>query len=177
MKDWISEWFYASNLSPHLAVHSEAGPVVNDRWEKMPLTAEELDKTRPFLEKIKVLKQKGLTGFRIVASYIQCWVQPLRARESYDFKYSGAEDPSRLVAIEKLFEGEVLLWISKILKGVSVVPHRVAEHDAANSPLVVSVFIISMFFYSSSPFFIYLDANLKSCRSGDRILMICPLCP
>jgi hypothetical protein len=30
MKDWRSEWFYAGNMSPPLAVHSEAGPVVND---------------------------------------------------------------------------------------------------------------------------------------------------
>jgi hypothetical protein len=37
MKDWRTEWFYASNMSPPLVVHSDAGPVVNnDRWEKAP---------------------------------------------------------------------------------------------------------------------------------------------
>jgi hypothetical protein len=90
VKDWRTEWFYTSNMSPPLAVHSDAGPVVNDRWEKAPLTVEELKKIKPLLEKIKTLKQKGLTDFGIMASYIRHQVQPLRARETYGFEYIGA---------------------------------------------------------------------------------------
>jgi hypothetical protein len=94
-------------MSPPLAVHSNARPVVNDRWEKAPLTAEDLKKIKPLLEKIKILKQKGLTSFGIVASYIRCQVQSLKARETYDFEYAGAEDPSWLVPLEELTEDEV----------------------------------------------------------------------
>jgi hypothetical protein len=57
-------------MSSPLAVHSDAGPVVNDRWEKASLMVEDFKKIKPLLEKIKILKQKGLIGFRIVASYI-----------------------------------------------------------------------------------------------------------
>jgi hypothetical protein len=39
-------------MSPPLAVHSNSGPVVNDRWEKAPLTDEEVKKIKPLLEKI-----------------------------------------------------------------------------------------------------------------------------
>jgi hypothetical protein len=46
------------------------GPVVNDHWEKLPLSSEDLKKIKPFLERIKVLKQQGLTGFGIVASFL-----------------------------------------------------------------------------------------------------------
>jgi hypothetical protein len=95
-------------MSSPLAVHSDVGPIVNDQWEMAPLTIEDLKKIKPLLEKIKTLKQKGLTDFRNVASYIHRRVQPLRARETYDFKYASAEDPSRLVSSEELTEDEVL---------------------------------------------------------------------
>jgi hypothetical protein len=55
---------------------------------------EDLEKIKPLLEKIRVLKQKGLTGFGIIASYICRQVHPLKARETYGFEYSGAEDSS-----------------------------------------------------------------------------------
>jgi hypothetical protein len=44
VKEWRSEWFYAENMLPTLAVHSDSGPSVNDRWEKNPLSSEELKK-------------------------------------------------------------------------------------------------------------------------------------
>jgi hypothetical protein len=71
--------------------------VVNDRWEKAPLTSEELKKIKPLLEKIQTLKQQGLTRFGIVASLLHRRVQPLKAKENYSFEYYGAEDPSRMV--------------------------------------------------------------------------------
>jgi hypothetical protein len=77
VKDWRTKWFYAGNMFPPLAVHSDARPVVNDRWEKAPLTAEDLKKIKLLLEKMKILKQKGLTGFR-----------------TYGFEYPSAKDPS-----------------------------------------------------------------------------------
>jgi hypothetical protein len=57
-------------MLPALAIHSDSGPLVNDRWEKNPLSSEELKKIQPLLERIQVLMQQGLTGFKIVASYL-----------------------------------------------------------------------------------------------------------
>jgi hypothetical protein len=88
VKEWRSEWFYAGNMNPPLVVHSNSGPIVNDRWEKAPLMSEELKKIKPLLEKIQTLKQQGLTGFGIVASFLHHQVQPLKARENYGFEYS-----------------------------------------------------------------------------------------
>jgi hypothetical protein len=59
VKDWRTEWFYASNVEPSLAVHSDVGPVVNDLWEKAPLAAEDLKKIKSFLDRIKILKQQA----------------------------------------------------------------------------------------------------------------------
>ena len=57
LRDWRVDWFYAANLIPPLAVHSGSGPVVNDRWEKNPLTTDELQAIKLFLERICTLKQ------------------------------------------------------------------------------------------------------------------------
>jgi hypothetical protein len=94
VKDWRTKWFYTDNVEPSLAVHSDVGPVVNDWWEKTPLTAKDLKKIKPFLDRIKILKQQGLTRFGIVASYLCHRVQPLKARETYGFEYVGVEDSS-----------------------------------------------------------------------------------
>jgi hypothetical protein len=91
VKEWRFEWLYAENMLPTLAVHSEFGPSVNDRWEKNPLSSEDLKKIQPLLDRIRVLKQQGLNGFRIIASFLRRRVQPLKAREHYGFEYSRAE--------------------------------------------------------------------------------------
>jgi hypothetical protein len=129
-------------MLPALAVHSDSGPLINDCWEKNPLLSEELKKIRPLLERIRVLKQQGLTGFGIIASYLCRRVQPLKARENYGFEYSGAEDPSCMVLTLELTEEEVLEHLKKILKGVSVVPHIVSEHRADNPPPAMSCFTL-----------------------------------
>jgi hypothetical protein len=67
MKDWRIEWFYIGNVQSPLAAHSDIGLIVNDHWEKIPLSAEDLKKIKPFLERIKVLKQQGLTGFGTIS--------------------------------------------------------------------------------------------------------------
>ena len=58
VRDWRTECFYAGNVQPSLAVHSDARSVINDWWEKTPLSPEDLKKIKPFLERIKVLKQR-----------------------------------------------------------------------------------------------------------------------
>jgi hypothetical protein len=139
-------------MSSPLVVHSDVGLVVNDRWEKVSLTAEDLKKIKLLLEKIKILKQKVLTSFGIVASYIHHRVQPLKARETYGFEYADTEDLSWLVPLEKLTEDEVLQRLCEILKGVSIVLHQVDEHDAANPPPTVSVLVLRFIVF---PFFLH----------------------
>jgi hypothetical protein len=52
VKEWHSEWFYGGNMLPGLAVHFDSGPSVNDHWEKIPLSIEELKKIQPLLDRI-----------------------------------------------------------------------------------------------------------------------------
>jgi hypothetical protein len=101
--------------------------LVNDRWEKNLQSSEELKRIQPLLDRIRVLKQQGLNGLGIIASYLRQRVQPLKAREHYGFEYSRAEDPSRMVPALELIDEEVLERLKKILKGVSVISHPVPE--------------------------------------------------
>jgi hypothetical protein len=147
VKDWKTEWFYARNMEPSLAVRSDAGLISNDWWEKTPLTAEELRKIKPFLDRIKVLKQQGLTRFGIITSYLHRPVRPLKAREHYGFEYAGAEDPSRMVPTEELTKEEVLERLHKTLKGVSIVPLRVDEFTDENLPPAISLLVLYVLFF------------------------------
>jgi hypothetical protein len=88
VRDWRTESFYASNVQPSLDVHTDDGPIVNDWWEKTPLSVEDLKRIKPFLEWIKVFKQQSLTGFGIMDSYLYHRVQPLKARKRYGFEYA-----------------------------------------------------------------------------------------
>ena len=108
MKDWHADWFYAANLIPSLSVHSGSGPLVNDRWDKNPVSPAEVQAIQPLLNRISMLKQQGLTSFGIVSSFLRRRVQPLKEREHFGFEYSGAEDPSRMVPALELTDEEVL---------------------------------------------------------------------
>jgi hypothetical protein len=57
VRDWRTKWFYVGTVQHPLAVHSDTEPIVNDHWEKIPLSAEDLKKIKSFLEWINVLKQ------------------------------------------------------------------------------------------------------------------------
>jgi hypothetical protein len=81
------------------------------------LTSDELQAIKPLLERIWTLKQQGLTGFGIIASYRRHRVQPLKERKHLSFEYFGAEDPSRMVPALELTEEEVLERLRKVLKG------------------------------------------------------------
>ena len=58
-------------LIPPLAVHSGSGPLVNDRWDKNPMTTAEAQAIKLFLDRICTLKQQGLTGFGIISSFLR----------------------------------------------------------------------------------------------------------
>lgn len=137
VRDWRIEWFYAGNMLPALDTHTNSGPVVNDRWEKEPLSPAELDKIRPLVNQIKSLKIQGLSGVGIVASWIWRRVHPLKERENYGFQYTCLNDSSRMKS-EELSEAEVLARLQGLLKDVNVMLFRTEEYSAEKPPPAVS---------------------------------------
>ena len=67
-------------------------------------------------------------------------------RVHFGFEYTGSSDPSRLILDAELSEEVVLEWLGRILSGVSVMPARVDEYDAAHPPPEVCVCLPKFFF-------------------------------
>ena len=105
------------------------------------MTTAKVQAIQPFLDRISILKQQGLTGFDIVSSFLHRRVQPLKEREHLGFEYSGAKDPSRMVPALELTDEEVLERLQKMLKGANIVPLTLSEYSANNSPPAVSRFL------------------------------------
>ena len=125
----------------------------------------EVQTIQPFLDRISMLKQQGLTDFGIVSSFLRRRVQPLKEREHLGFEYSRAKDPSRMVLALELTDEEVLERLQKMLKGASVVPLTISEFSTNNPPpaisrflfvRVLSVLLLYPFFYLTFPCFVVL---------------------
>ena len=54
-----------------LEVNSNTAPMPNNRWDKETLSAMELEGIRPFLMQIRAMKDQGLSGVGVVASFIR----------------------------------------------------------------------------------------------------------
>ena len=89
MKNWRVEWFYAGNMYLPLGTHSNDTLIPNVRWDKEPMSAAELEGIQPFLKQLSFMRDQGLNGVRIVASFIRRRVQPLQERVHYGFEYVG----------------------------------------------------------------------------------------
>ena len=57
--------------------HSNAAPVPNVHWEKEAMNVTELEGICPFLKQLSAMKDQGLNGVGVVASFIGRQVQPL----------------------------------------------------------------------------------------------------
>ena len=137
VKNWAEKWFYMPKPSPYFSHDLAALPTPLPIW-KRKLSAAERTALRPVLARVAVLNQLSLTGNCIVASFLRRRVQPLMQRVHLGFEYTGPSDPSRL-APEELPEEVILERLGRILGGVSVMPARVEEFDAAHPPPEVTV--------------------------------------
>ena len=121
-----------------LEVHSNTTLVPNNCWDKETLSAMKLEGIHPFLKQIRAMKDQGLSGVGVVASFIRRRVQPLQERIHYGFKYIRLEDPA-WVTTDELMEGEVLERIQNVLVSVQVIPYQYPERDHQNPLAVVSI--------------------------------------
>ncbi|WVZ79793.1 hypothetical protein U9M48_027329 [Paspalum notatum var. saurae] len=72
------------------------------------------------LEKIGLLRRRGLTGVLLVSTFIRRAVQPLRFRHFPMWEYTGAADPDRISG-EELTSAEIRLRVIAITEGTLTV--------------------------------------------------------
>lgn len=135
-KEWTSKWFYIANVLPSLEVHGNDRPQVIPSWSEEISEAQRAE-IQPYLNRIQSLKNKGLNGLAVVASWVRHRIQPLQEREHYGFKYTGPNDPTRM-SKEELSKEEVIARVQKMLKGVDDLPLPLKEFELGYPPPPVS---------------------------------------
>jgi hypothetical protein len=90
------------------------------------------------LARIKVLREAGLRAEHAAFSFMKRRVQPLMARDTLGFEYTGDDDTSRMPEGE-LDDSDIIERLSRIFKDMP--PYTacpVQEYSAARPPKVVS---------------------------------------
>jgi hypothetical protein len=90
------------------------------------------------LARIKVLKEAGLRAEHVAFSFMKRRVQPLMARDTLGFEYTGDDNTSRMPRGE-LDDSDIIDRLSRIFKDMppyTVCP--VQEYSAARPPKEVS---------------------------------------
>jgi hypothetical protein len=90
------------------------------------------------LARIKVLREAGLRAEHVAFSFMQRRVQPLMARDTLGFEYTGDEDTSRMPGGE-LEDSDIIKRLSRIFKDMPLYTAcPVQEYSAARPPKEVS---------------------------------------
>jgi hypothetical protein len=90
------------------------------------------------LARIKVLREAGLRTEHVAFSFMKRRIQPLMARETLGFEYTGDDDASRMLGGE-LDDNDIVERLSRIFKDMP--PYTacpVEEYSAARPPKEVS---------------------------------------
>jgi hypothetical protein len=135
--DWKTRWFYITNHHPGLSKPSGRQPRHREWWNSEP-TMQEGIQLPELLARIKVLREAGLRAEHVAFSFMKRRVQPLMARDTLGFEYTGDDDTSRMPGGE-LDDSDIIERLSRIFKDMP--PYTacpVQEYSAAHPPKEVS---------------------------------------
>jgi hypothetical protein len=90
------------------------------------------------MKKIKALREAGLRAEHVAFSFMKRRVQPLMARDTLGYQYTGNEDSSRMLGGE-VDDDNIVERLSKIFKDMPpYTPCPVLEYFASHPPNKVS---------------------------------------
>jgi hypothetical protein len=105
VQGWKKKWFYINDQKTSSSDKFGIAPFDANKsltkltsWDSPPTEAE-IEDIKPFLTRIQSLKSTtgcALTGTQLMVFFLQRCIQPLQARVSKLWSYSGSEDPSRV---------------------------------------------------------------------------------
>ena len=126
------------NMTPPLETHENISPPVSTLAWSAGLDREEMAKIQPFIDRIYELKNEGVSGLAIAASFMRRKIQPLQERVHLGFEFTRLDDPTRLTK-DEVFDEEVLKRLRLVLSGVgSSLPKPPTEFWVGNPPRAVS---------------------------------------
>jgi hypothetical protein len=136
-QDWKAKWFYITNHHPGLPKPSGKQPKHRSWWNTEP-TMQEGIQLPDLLAWIKVLREAGLRAEHVAFSFMKHRVQPLMARDTLGFEYTGDNDTSRMPG-DKVDDDDIVDRLARIFKDMT--PYTacpVPEYSVTRPPKEVS---------------------------------------
>jgi hypothetical protein len=134
---WKPRWFYITNHHPSMPKPSGRQPRHHEWWNTEP-TMQERIQLPELLARIKVLREAGLRAEHVAFSFMKRRVQPLMARDTLGFEYTGDDDTSRMPGAE-MDNDDIVERLTRIFKDMP--PYTacpVQESSVARPPKEVS---------------------------------------
>jgi hypothetical protein len=132
-QDWKAKWFYVTNHHPELPKPSGKKPK-HRVWWNTESTMQEGIQLPELLQKIKALREAGLRAEHVAFSFTKRRLQPLMARDTLGYQYTGNEDTSRMPGNE-VHDEDIVEWLGRIFKDMPpYTPCPVPEYSTARPP-------------------------------------------
>jgi hypothetical protein len=136
-QDWKVKWFYVTNHHPELPKPSGKQPKHRPWWNSEPMMQEGLQLPE-LLAKIKALREAGLRAEHVAFSFMKRRVQPLMARDTLGYEYTGDDDTSQMPG-DEVDDDDIVDRLGRIFKDMpAYTPCPVPEFSAARPPNKVS---------------------------------------
>jgi hypothetical protein len=136
-QDWKAKWFYISSRHPELPKPSGKQPKHRAWWNTEP-TMQKGIQLPELMQKIKALREARLRAEHVAFSFMKRRVQPLMARDTLGYQYTGDEDTSRMLGNE-IDDEDIVERLGRIFKDMPpYTPCPVPEYSAARLPNKVS---------------------------------------
>jgi hypothetical protein len=136
-QDWKSKWFYITNHHPELPKPNGKQLKHRPWWNSEP-TMQEGIQLPEMLAKIKALREAGLRAEHVAFSFMKRKVQPLMARDTLGYQYTGDGDSSRMPGGE-VDDDDIIDRLGRIFKDMpAYMLCPVPEYSATRPPNEVS---------------------------------------
>jgi hypothetical protein len=113
-QDWKAKWFYITNH--HLGLPKPSGKQPKHRpWWNTEPTMQEGIQLPELLARIKALREAGLRAEHVAFSFMKRRVQPLMARDTLGFEYTGDDDTSQMPG-EEVDDDDIVDRLARIFK-------------------------------------------------------------
>jgi hypothetical protein len=137
-QDWKSKWFYITNYHPELPKPSGKQPK-HRPWWNTESTMQESIQLLELLLKIKALREARLRAEHVAFSFMKRRVQPLMARNTVGYQYTGEGDTSWIPGGE-IDDDDIIERLGRIFKDMpAYTPCLVPEYFTPHPPNEVSV--------------------------------------
>jgi hypothetical protein len=136
-QDWKAKWFYVTNHHPELPKPSGKQPK-HRSWSNSEPTMQEGIQMPELLARIKALREAGLRAEHVAFSFMKRRVQPLMARDTLGYEYTGDEDMLWMPG-DEVDNDEIVDTLTRIFKDMpAYTPCPIPEYSAARPPKEVS---------------------------------------